>query len=88
MEAVTALASGTWLEIALPDQRRVRGCLGAISKSRQVFLLVDPDQQGVLAITARALIQQWSSGQAMNLAQSPLFERAAAHALRLARTGS
>jgi hypothetical protein len=87
-EAVTALATGTWIEIALPDERRVRGCLGAISKSRQVFLLVDPDQQGVLAITARALIQQWNSGQAMNLAQSPLFERAAAHALRLARTGS
>lgn len=84
-EAVTALAAGAWIEIALPDGRRVRGCLGAISKSRQVFLLVDPDQHGVLAITARALIQQWSNGQAQSLAESPLFERAAAHALRLAK---
>ena len=86
-EAITVLSSGDWIEIALPDERRVRGCIGAISKSRQVFLLVDPDQQGVLAITARAMVRQWSNGQALSLAESPLFERAAAHALRMARSG-
>jgi len=86
-EQVNKIAEGQWLEIELPDGRRVRGCVGWISPSKQVTLLIDPDRQGVLAITLRALAQQAQAGHVRQLAESSLFDQAAQAALRTLRGG-
>ncbi|WP_341678412.1 DUF1631 family protein [Niveibacterium sp. SC-1] len=86
-ELVSKITEGQWLEIELPDGRRVRGCVGWIAPSRQVMVLVDPDRQGVLAVTLRALVQQAQAGNVRQLAESSLFDQAAQAALRSLRGG-
>lgn len=81
------LRAGDWIDIALPDGRRVRGRIGWIGQSRQAMLLVDPDRQGVLAITERALAQQWQARLARELPEAPLFEQSAAEVLRALHAG-
>lgn len=86
-DAVMQLQAGDWLDVALPDGRRVRGRIGWVSPSRQVLLLVDPDRQGVLAITQRALTQQWQAGLTRELPESPLFEQSATEVLKALKAG-
>jgi hypothetical protein len=86
-EAIMRLRSGDWLDLALPDGRRVRGRIGWTGQSRQILLLVDPDRQGVLAISQRALVQQWEAGLARVLPEISLFEQAAEYVLKSLKTG-
>lgn len=84
-EIVENLNNGDWIDVALPDGRRVRGTIGWIGPSRQIYLVVDPDRAGTLAITQRVLAQQWTSGHARKLTEPPLFEKAAEDALKTLR---
>lgn len=81
-DAAATLDVGDWLELGLPEGRQVRGQIGWVAPSRLVWLLVDPDRQGVLAVTQRALTQQWAARAAHILAEPPLFEQASQAALR------
>ncbi|GAA5184190.1 hypothetical protein GCM10025771_37650 [Niveibacterium umoris] len=79
---LSTLAPGDWIEFALPDKRRVRGCVGWIGPARQALVICDPDRRGVMGLTMRVLERQVSTGEASRLDDTALFEGASSRALK------
>ncbi|WP_374404099.1 DUF1631 family protein [Niveibacterium sp.] len=85
---LAALAVGDWIEFSLPDNRRVRGCVGWIGPGRHALVICDPDRRGVMGVTIRALERELATGDARRLDPTPLFEAASSAALKRLRGGA
>lgn len=66
----------TWLEISLPGQTPVHGCVVWIGPAAKVALLSSPDTGGLLAVTANCLTDLRARGQCRVGSNVSLTERA------------
>ncbi len=51
----TLLTVGTWVELALPDDSTLLGCVAWLGQGRKIALLADPDSGRLLAATMKCL---------------------------------
>ncbi|HRP77261.1 MAG TPA: DUF1631 family protein [Rhodocyclaceae bacterium] len=50
-----ALSPGTWLELELPDDSRMHGCIAWVGQGRKIALIADPDSGRLLIATMKCL---------------------------------
>lgn len=79
---VLDLPIGTWLELELPDNSRLNGCITWQGPARKVALVCDPDDDYLLVVTLRALAELTQQQRCRAKRSGSLVEHAAALAVR------